>query len=124
MQSVIVTGVSSGIGWGTAKILIQHGFHVFGSVRKSEDAQRLSAEWGTTFTPLLFDVTDEQAVRKAAAEVNDHLQGSTLFGLVNNAGIAVPAPLIYQPVGDFRHQIEVNLVGPLIVTQAFIDLLG
>ncbi len=124
MPSVVVTGVSSGIGWGTAKVLVQHDFHVFGSVRKSEDADRLSAEWGEAFTPLLFDITDEQAVQRAAVVVRDRLQGQTLFGLVNNAGIAVPAPLIYQPISDYRQQLEVNLVGPLIVTQAFVDLLG
>lgn len=124
MPSVVVTGVSSGIGWGTTKVLIQHGFHVFGSVRKTEDADRLSAEWGEAFTPLLFDITDEQAVKQAAAVVRDRLQGQTLAGLVNNAGIAVPAPLMYLPISDYRHQMEVNLIGPLIVTQAFIDLLG
>src|SRR5690242_2338740 len=120
MPSVVVTGVSSGIGWGTAKVLIQHGFRVFGSVRKSEDANRLRNEWGEAFTPLVFDITDEQAVKQAAALVREHLQNQTLSGLVNNAGIAIPAPLIHQPVSDFRYQLEVNLVGPLIVTQAFI----
>jgi NAD(P)-dependent dehydrogenase (short-subunit alcohol dehydrogenase family) len=124
MQSVVVTGVSSGIGWGTAKVLLQHGFHVFGSVRKTEDAERLQAEWGEAFTPLLFDITDEQAVKQAATVVRERLQGETLFGLVNNAGISVPAALIYQSIDDYRHQLEVNLVGPLIVTQAFVDLLG
>jgi NAD(P)-dependent dehydrogenase (short-subunit alcohol dehydrogenase family) len=124
MPSVVVTGVSSGIGWGTAKVLLQHGFTVFGSVRRQEDADRLRADWGEAFIPLLFDITDEQAARRAAALVADHLQGHTLSGLVNNAGIAVPAPLIYQPISDFRRQLEVNLVGPLIVTQAFIGLLG
>ncbi len=124
MPSVVVTGVSSGIGWGTAKVLVQHDFHVFGSVRRTEDADRLSAEWGEAFTPLLFDITDEQAVQRAAVVVRDRLQGQTLFGLVNNAGIAVPAPLIYQPISDYRQQLEVNLIGPLIVTQAFVDLLG
>lgn len=124
MPSVVVTGVSSGIGWGTTKVLIQHGFHVFGSVRKSEDARRLKAEWGEAYTPLLFDVTDEQAVQRAAAIVSERLQDEVLFGLVNNAGIAVPAPLRYQPVADFRRQREVNLIGPLIVTQAFVGLLG
>ena len=124
MPSVVVTGVSSGIGWGTTNVLLQHGFQVFGSVRKQEDADRLRAQWGKAFTPLLFDITDEQAVRQAAAVVADCLQGQTLSGLVNNAGIAVPAPLIYQPIHEYRQQLEVNLVGPLIVTQAFVGLLG
>jgi NAD(P)-dependent dehydrogenase (short-subunit alcohol dehydrogenase family) len=124
MRSVVVTGVSTGIGWGITKVLIQHGIRVFGSVRRQEDAERLSKEFGEAFVPLLFDITDEAGVRKAAGQVRKQLNGETLFGLVNNAGVAVPAPLMHQPINDFRHQIEVNLVGALIVTQAFIPLLG
>lgn len=124
MQSVVITGVSTGIGWGIAKVLIQKGLRVFGSVRKTEDAERLSKEFGGNFVPLIFDVTDEEAVQAGAQQVREQLQGETLFGLVNNAGIAVPAPLIHQATNEFRHQLEVNLVSVLIVTKAFVPLLG
>jgi len=124
MQSVVVTGVSTGIGWGTTKVLIQHGFSVFGSVRKKEDAEKLSKEFGEAFVPLFFDVTDEAAVQAAAGKVRDRLKGETLFGLVNNAGIALAGPLIHLPTDDFRQQLEVNLVSVLIVTKAFAPLLG
>jgi len=124
MQSVVVTGVSTGIGWGILKVLIQHGFRVFGSVRKKEDAERLAKEFGEAFIPLVFDITDEAGVQAAAGQVRAQMNGETLFGLVNNAGVAVPAPLMHQPIDDFRHQIEVNLIGQLIVTQAFLPLLG
>jgi NAD(P)-dependent dehydrogenase (short-subunit alcohol dehydrogenase family) len=124
MQSVVVTGVSTGIGWGCAKVLIASGFRVFGSVRKEEDAERLSKEFGAPFIPLIFDVTDEAAVAASAAKVEAALGGETLGGLVNNAGIAVPGPLIHLRIDDFRRQIAVNLTGPLIVTQAFAPLLG
>jgi NAD(P)-dependent dehydrogenase (short-subunit alcohol dehydrogenase family) len=124
MQSVVVTGVSTGIGWGITKVLIQKGFRVFGSVRKEKDAERLKNEFGMAFIPLIFDVTDEIGVQTAAQQVRKQLDGATLFGLVNNAGIAVPGPLIHQPIADFRKQMEVNLIGQLIVTQAFAPLLG
>jgi NAD(P)-dependent dehydrogenase (short-subunit alcohol dehydrogenase family) len=124
MKSVVVTGTSSGIGWGTASVLIRNGMQVFGSVRKQEDANRLAAEFGSAFTPLVFDITDAAAVRAAAEQVREALGGETLFGLVNNAGIGVAGPLMHQPIDEFRHQIEVNLIGPLIVTQAFLPLLG
>jgi NAD(P)-dependent dehydrogenase (short-subunit alcohol dehydrogenase family) len=124
MQSVVVTGVSTGIGWGITKVLIQRGFRVFGSVRKVQDAEQLSKEFGKQFIPLLFDVTDEAAVQTAAQQVREQLNGETLFGLVNNAGIAVPGPLIHLPTEDFRHQLDVNLVSVLIVTKAFVPLLG
>ena len=124
MQSVVVTGVSTGIGWAITKVLIQHGFRVFGSVRKTQDAERLAKEFGERFIPLLFDVTDEAAVQAAAQQVREQLNGETLSGLVNNAGIATPGPLIHLPTEDFRRQLEVNLVSVLIVTKAFAPLLG
>ena len=124
MQSVVVTGVSTGIGWGITKVLIQGGFRVFGSVRKTQDAERLSKEFGESFVPLLFDVTDESAVQAAAQYVREQLNGEKLFGLVNNAGIAAPGPLIHLPTEEFRYQLEVNLVSVLIVTKAFVSLLG
>ena len=124
MRSVVVTGASTGIGWATAKVLLAHGFRVFGSVRKEQDAQRLSSEFGANFTPLSFDVTDEAKVRAAASEVRAVLNGETLAGLVNNAGIAVAGPLLELAVDDFRRQMDVNVIGPVIATQAFGPLLG
>jgi len=124
MQSVVVTGASTGIGWGCVKVLIASGLRVFGSVRKQTDADRLSKEFGNSFTPLIFDVTDEAAVAAGAKQVEIALGAATLFGLVNIAGIAVPGPLLYLKIDDFKHQIAVNLTGQLIVTQAFAPLLG
>jgi len=124
MQSVVVTGVSTGIGWGITKVLLQYGVRVFGSVRRAQDAERLSKEFGERFIPLFFDVTEEATVQAAAKQVREQLNGETLFGLVNNAGIATPGPLIHLPTDDFRHQLEVNLVSVLIVTKAFVPLLG
>jgi NAD(P)-dependent dehydrogenase (short-subunit alcohol dehydrogenase family) len=124
MKSVVVTGASTGIGWGCAKVLTASGFRVFGSVRKQADAERLAQQLGPNFSPLIFDVTDEAAVAAAAKQVDAALRGETLFGLVNNAGIAVPGPLLYQKIEDFKQQIAVNLTGHLIVIQAFAPLLG
>jgi len=124
MRSVVVTGTSTGIGLASAKALIGHGFRVFGSVRKQADADRLKQELGDNFVPLVFDVTDEAAVHAGAATVRAALGGETLAGLVNNAGIAVSGPALEVPVDDFRRQLEVNVIGPVIVTQAFGPLLG
>jgi len=124
MKSVVVTGASTGIGRGCVKVLVRSGFRVFGSVRRRVDADRLSQEVGAGFTPLMFDITDAAAVAAGAAEVARALDGGTLSGLVNNAGIAVPGPLLYLKISDFQHQISVNLTGQLIVSQAFLPLLG
>jgi NAD(P)-dependent dehydrogenase (short-subunit alcohol dehydrogenase family) len=124
MQSVVITGASTGIGWATAKLLLDRGFRVFGSVRKQADADRLKGEFGPKFTPLLFDVTDEAAVLAAAREVRAALNGETLFGLVNNAGVAVAGPVLELAADEFRRQMDVNVIGPIIATQAFGPLLG
>jgi NAD(P)-dependent dehydrogenase (short-subunit alcohol dehydrogenase family) len=124
MRSVVITGVSTGIGHAAAKTLDDRGFRVFGSVRKQEDADRVQAELGDAFTALIFDVTDEAAITAAAACVRGALGGETLAGLVNNAGIAVSGPLLDLSADDYRRQLEVNLVGPFLVTQAFAPLLG
>jgi NAD(P)-dependent dehydrogenase (short-subunit alcohol dehydrogenase family) len=124
MQSVVITGASTGIGWATAKLLLDRGFRVFGSVRKPADADRLKGEFGANFTPLLFNVTEEAAVLAAAREVRAALDGKTLFGLVNNAGIAVAGPVLELAAEEFRRQMDVNVIGPVIATQAFGPLLG
>jgi NAD(P)-dependent dehydrogenase (short-subunit alcohol dehydrogenase family) len=124
MQSVVITGASTGIGWTTAKMLLDRGFRVFGSVRQQADADRLKSEFGANFTPLLFDVTDEAAVLSAAREVRAALGGETLAGLVNNAGIAVAGPLLELPIEQFRQQMDINVIGPILAVQAFGPLLG
>jgi NAD(P)-dependent dehydrogenase (short-subunit alcohol dehydrogenase family) len=124
MRSVVVTGASTGIGWATAKLLLARGFRIFGSVRKAADAERLEGEFGANFTPLLFDVTDEAAVLAATRQVREALNGETLPGLVNNAGVAVAGPVLELPADEFRRQMDINVIGPVIATQAFGPLLG
>ena len=123
-RAVVVTGVSTDIGLAAAKVLAAKGFRVFGSVRKAADGERVAAEVGAGFTPLVFDVTDEAGVAAGARAVEAALGGQTLAGLVNNAGIAVAGPLLHLPVEEFRTQLEVNLTGVVISTQAFAPLLG
>lgn len=123
-KNVVVTGVSTGIGWWSTKVLIDAGFRVFGSVRTSADAERLQREFGAGFVPLLMDVTDADAVARAAGQVGSLLGNRNLAGLVNNAGVVVSGPLLYQRPSEYRRQLETNLVAPLVVTQAFAPLLG
>jgi NAD(P)-dependent dehydrogenase (short-subunit alcohol dehydrogenase family) len=123
-KDVVVTGVSTGIGWGTAKVLIAKGFRVFGSVRKPADADRLQREFGNDFVPLMMDITDADAVHQAAQKVSSMIGDGNLVGLVNNAGIVVSGPLLYLKPSEYRRQLEVNMVSPLVVIQAFAPLLG
>jgi NAD(P)-dependent dehydrogenase (short-subunit alcohol dehydrogenase family) len=124
MPDVVITGASTGIGFAACQALIRRGIRVFGSVRTQADANRLAEQLGTSYVPLIFDVTDPDSVNLAATAVKEKVGEQRLFGLVNNAGIAVLGPLAYLPLERFRRQIEVNLLGVHIVTQAFLPLLG
>jgi NAD(P)-dependent dehydrogenase (short-subunit alcohol dehydrogenase family) len=123
-KDVVVTGVSSGIGWGTTKVLVSKGFRVFGSVRKQADADRLQIEFGNGFVPLMMDVTDTDAVHQAAQKVGSMVGDRNLVGLVNNAGIVVSGPLLHLKPSEYKRQLDVNMISPLVVIQAFAPLLG
>jgi NAD(P)-dependent dehydrogenase (short-subunit alcohol dehydrogenase family) len=123
-KDVVVTGVSTGIGWGTTKVLVSKGFRVFGSVRKQADADRLLTEFGKGFVPLMMDITDADAVHQAAQKVGSMIGDRNLVGLVNNAGIVVSGPLLYLRPSEYRRQLDVNMIAPLVVIQAFAPLLG
>lgn len=123
-RAVVITGVSTGIGLSCAEVFLARGYRVFGSVRRAVDAASLQHRLGERFVPLIFDVTDTGAVQQGAASVAAAIGDATIAALVNNAGIAVPGPLLHLPLEDFRQQIEVNLTAQLAVTQAFAPLLG
>ena len=95
---------------------------MFGSVRKQADADRLQSEFSNGFVPLMMDITDADAVHHAAQKVGSMIGDRNLVGLVNNAGIVVSGPLLYLRPSEYRRQLEVNMISPLVV-QAFAPLL-
>ena len=123
-KDVVITGVSTGIGMETTRLLISKGYRVFGSVRKQTDADRLQKEMGDRYVPLIMDVTDADAIQRASEKVGALLGSNRLAGLVNNAGMVVSGPLLHLRPSEFRRQLEANMMGPLMVTQAFAPLLG
>jgi NAD(P)-dependent dehydrogenase (short-subunit alcohol dehydrogenase family) len=114
--TVLVTGASTGIGEATALHLKELGFDTVAAVRKDSDAERLGSQGLRT---VKLDVTDAATIAAARAALGD----GPLAGLVNNAGIAVAAPLEFLPLDQLRHQLEVNVVGQVAVTQQFLPAL-
>jgi NAD(P)-dependent dehydrogenase (short-subunit alcohol dehydrogenase family) len=120
---VVITGTSTGIGRACARRLVESKFRVFAGVRKQADADSITAEGSDLLSPVILDVTDENSIAAAAEIVEKSVGDIGLAGLVNNAGIAVSSPLEFVPVELFRKQIEVNVIGAIAVTRAFMPLL-
>jgi NAD(P)-dependent dehydrogenase (short-subunit alcohol dehydrogenase family) len=114
--TVLVTGASTGIGEATVMHLRELGFSPIAAVRKDEDAERLE---GRGLRTTRIDVTDADQI----AAAREALGEEPLAGLVNNAGIAVAAPLEFLPIDRLRQQLEINLIGQAAVTQAFLPAL-
>lgn len=121
--SVVITGASTGIGRACAIELDRRGFHVFAGVRDTAAIERLRAQASSRLTPLLIDVTIADTIAAAAKTVAEAVGEVGLAGLVNNAGICVSGPMELVPIDDLRHQFEVNVIGQVAVTQAFLPLL-
>jgi NAD(P)-dependent dehydrogenase (short-subunit alcohol dehydrogenase family) len=119
-RTVLVTGASSGIGRATVSALLQHGFSVWAATRTEEAATNLRSRFGGRIRPVAFDLTNLAEVQRAAARVT---AAGPLFGLVNNAGVALPGPLEYVSIEQFQRQLDVNLTGQLRVTQALLPAL-
>jgi NAD(P)-dependent dehydrogenase (short-subunit alcohol dehydrogenase family) len=110
MRAALVAGASSGIGAACATRLAQSGWRVFAGVRRSGAAPAGTEE-------ILLDVTDDDQIRAAADRIDQ------LDALVNNAGIAIAIPLEFIPLDELRRQLDVNVVGQVAVTQAFLPQL-
>ena len=120
----VVTGASSGIGRATALRLAAAGQHVYAGIRTETDGEKLAGSaGGGELTPLLLDVTDAGQIAAACATVAEHVGPAGLDGLVDNAGIGVAAPAELLPLDTFRRLLEINVVGQLAVTQAFLPSL-
>jgi NAD(P)-dependent dehydrogenase (short-subunit alcohol dehydrogenase family) len=122
-ETVLVTGASSGIGRACVIRLTNQGFRVFAGVRKQEDGAKLEREVKGNLSPLLLDVTNQKSIADAVEIVSAQLGGTGLVGLVNNAGVGFPGPLEFLPMEDLRTQYEVNVFGPVAVTQAFLPFI-
>ena len=124
MKSIVITGVSTGIGYDAVRHFVSIGYQVFGSVRKQEDQQRLESEFPERFKCFLFDVVDRPAIEAAAKEIADLLDGNLLTCLFNNAGVALAGPMQLVDSEAFDRQLLVNVSGARNVINAFLPLLG
>lgn len=119
-RTVALTGASTGIGRAAVAELVGYGFKVWATVRREDDAESLSAEFGSAVTPVVLDLTDHDSVREAGARI---CEAGPLHGLVNNAGTAFPGPLELIPIEVFQRQLDIGLTGQLLMTQVLLPAL-
>jgi len=122
-RAVLITGASTGIGAACALHLDGLGFTVFAGVRREQDGEALKQRRSGRLVPVLLDVTDGSSIQHAQTRVSEQVGPGGLYGLVNNAGIAVVGPLEAVPTPDLRRQLEINVIGQVAVTQAFLPLI-
>lgn len=96
VRSVVITGASKGIGRACALRLDRAGFRVFAGIRTEADGEALRAKASDRLVPVRIDVTDEASIAEAVRLVDAAVGAQGLYGLVNNAGIAVAGPLEFS----------------------------
>ena len=121
-KAIVITGASTGIGKACALHLDKLGFKVYAGVRKQSDGDNLKKEASDRLTPIILDVTDAESIREAFSIIERNT-GGEVFSLINNAGIGRGGALEVTPVAEIRKLMEVNVIGLMAVTQAFIPML-
>jgi len=126
-KTILITGASTGIGRASVFALLDAGYRVIACVRNQGAAEalrgRLHGDASDRLSTLELDVTNAGQIAAAVTAVEQLVGDDGLWGLFNNAGIAVGGPLEFVPIADLRWQLEVNVVGQVAVTQAFVPLL-
>jgi len=118
MPSVLVTGASRGIGRATVGRLARAGWDVLAGVRQEPDGRSLIDEFGDRVRPVLLDITDAEQTSALHAQLPPSLDA-----VVNNAGVVVGGPVEALSLDELRHQLEVNVIGQVAVTQAVLPRL-
>ncbi len=121
--AVLITGASTGVGRATALLLDKQGYQVFAGIRTEKDADSLKLNASNNLIPIILDVTKLEHIKSAVEFVSLAIIDRGLIGLINNAGILVDGPLEYLSLEELRWQFEVNVVGQVAVTQAFLPML-
>ena len=123
-KTILITGVSTGIGHDLAVHLLENNHVVIGTVRNEVDGEELKNKYDQNFHSCVYDVTDIDGLQGLVKKVETILNGNALYALVNNAGLAMPGPLEVLPYEDFKYQMEVNVMAVFRITNAFLAFLG
>ena len=119
IRTALVTGATRGIGLEVARVLVDEGARVVLVARSEQELRARATELGPLTMPIACDVSDADAVARAAEHTCREL-GDVPDAIVNNAGAFSLAPLEATDPADFRAAVDVNLVAPFLVVRAFL----
>jgi NAD(P)-dependent dehydrogenase (short-subunit alcohol dehydrogenase family) len=119
-ELVVVTGASSGIGKASATRLAADGFHVLAGVRRQADAESISSQ---RIEPVILDITDDDDIVALTRRITEDPRRRPLRAVVNNAGIAINAPIEVLTLDDWRRQFDVTVFGQIALTRALLPAL-
>ncbi len=122
MKYVVITGISSGIGSYLIKLISAQGYQVIGTYRSIQHIDPLLIRQDNIHL-VRMDLSDEASIENAFFEINKITGTHGLYGLINNAGIAVPGPISHLSMTDLKNQFQVNLFGQVKVIQLSFELL-
>lgn len=117
-KAVLITGASTGIGRNTAEHLAAEGYFVYAGARQESDIAALNKI--DNVMAVRLDVTKQDEIDAAVKLISDQKRG--LWGIVNNAGVNVVAPLIEADISELEFLFDVNVFGVFRVTKAFAPL--
>ena len=121
MESILITGASTGIGEASALRLDRLGHRVYAGIRRDADAEHLRAQGSERLVPIHLDVTDSGQIEAVAKQIAE--EAGALVGLVNNAGIGKGGPVEFMDLDEWRKQFDVNVFGQVAVTKAMLPLI-
>jgi NAD(P)-dependent dehydrogenase (short-subunit alcohol dehydrogenase family) len=124
VKYILVTGASSGIGYDACRFLLEKGYSVMGTVRTPEDKLRLETAFGQAFSAYIADLESVESVDRLVAALQENLKKTGLYGLVNNAGLALGGPLIHLSEAELKKQLNINFFSVFRLTNALANLLG
>lgn len=120
-KSILITGATSGMGLANTILFAQNGYQVFATYRNDKDKRELSKL--NNVHPVKMDVTDARDIQQAFQQISKLTGSNGLYAIVNNAGVMYSAPFEYADEERARQVMDINLMAPFKITQAFIPLL-
>jgi NAD(P)-dependent dehydrogenase (short-subunit alcohol dehydrogenase family) len=122
LKYVLITGITTGIGFYIAKLILGQGYQVIGSYRSLHNIPGELTHHDHIHL-VRMDLADEHSIEEAFIKIKEITAQYGLYAIINNAGIAIPGPITHLPLEKIKYQFQINLFGHIKVIQLAFGLL-